>query len=250
LFILVLICFLSINTQAAMKSYEYLFQEGNRLYQQGEYEKALEKYNEIIKMNYESAELFYNIGNCYYKIGKNAKAILYYEKALKLKPNDEDANFNLQIANMRIIDKVQSIPELFYIAYFKKLCSYFTVWQLGIIELVLYLILVLAAIIFLLSKSGRVKRIVKIIGVVGGFLVIIFSSIFIYKIYLLEHDIKGVVMEVEVMVRSAPDESAIELFTVHEGLKVEVVNKSEGWYEVKLPDGKEGWLKASSIEII
>lgn len=252
IFIFVIFIFGSLLTQvnAAHNYYVYLFQEGNRFYQNGEYQTAIEKYNEILKMNYESPELYYNLGNCYYKLGKFSKAILYYERALKLNPNDEDIQFNLQIANMHIIDKVQKIPEIFYLHYLKKLCSYFSIYQLTLINMILYVIGIGIIIFYLVVKSLRAKVVFRRIGWIVGILFIIFVILFSYKLFLLVREVEGVVMEPEVMVRSAPEADSIELFVIHEGLRVSVINRRGNWVEIKLSDGKEGWVKASSIEII
>ncbi len=231
------------------KQCDYLFQEGNKLYQAGEYNRALEKYNEIVQMNYESAELYYNIGNCYFKLGKYAEAILNYERGLRINPNDEDIQFNLQMVNMHIVDKVQKIPELFYISILKKLCSKLTFNQLTIINVIMYILIIILIIMILFVKGIRLRSSLSVLIWIGGVLIMIFIGLFIYK-YIVMYEKEGIVMSPEVMVKSAPDMNAIELFAIHEGLKVNVLVKRGDWYEIKLPDGKEGWVKVNDIEII
>ena len=248
--IIFIIEILSTRINATANYSEYLFKEGNGFCQSGEYQKAIDKYNEILKMNYESPELYYNLGNCYYKLGKFSKAILYYERALKLNPNDEDIQFNLQIANMHIVDRVQKIPELFYIYYLKEFCSYFSIYQLTLISMILYILGIGILIFYLIARSLKMKVVFRRIGWVVGFLFIIFVILFSYKLFLLVHEVEAIVIEQEAMVKSAPEDNAIELFALHEGLKVGVTNRRGDWVEIKLLDGKEGWVKANSIEII
>src|SRR4051812_4383220 len=94
-----------------------LFNKGNTFYQKEEYDKAIEQYDKLLKQGYESSELYYNLGNSYYKTGNIPSSILNYERALKLSPSDEDIILNLKLANLKIIDKIEPLPQLFYIQW-------------------------------------------------------------------------------------------------------------------------------------
>ena len=61
-----------------------LAEEATKMYQEGDYQKAIDLYNEMLSDDMESATVYYNLGNCYYKQGETAKAILNYERALLL----------------------------------------------------------------------------------------------------------------------------------------------------------------------
>ena len=90
---------------------EDLFQEGNRFYQAGDYESALQSYRRILEMGHESGPLYFNMGNCTYKMQEIGRAVLFYERAKKLMPGDEDVRANLALANLAVVDKIEPQAE-------------------------------------------------------------------------------------------------------------------------------------------
>ena len=90
-----------------------LFIEANQQYNKGNYSFAISLYDSIIKNNLESSEIYYNLGNCYYKIQDWANAIWHYEKSLLLK-KDINTLENIELTKLRIKDKIQPLPQLFY----------------------------------------------------------------------------------------------------------------------------------------
>ncbi len=106
------------------------FQQGNEYYQQKHYDKAVETYEKLVQSGYEGTSLYYNLGNAYYRTGKVGYAILYYEKALKLSPGDDDIIHNLNIANLKIIDKVESLPEFFLFQWWEGLLAFFSSFRM------------------------------------------------------------------------------------------------------------------------
>jgi tetratricopeptide (TPR) repeat protein len=229
---------------------DYLFEQGNQFFQNGEYEKALNSYGEILQMGYESADLYYNMGNCHYKLGENARAILNYERALRIRPRDEDIRFNLQIANLSVTDKIQEIPELFYVRYYKQFRSLFSLRALTLISLIFYFFVIGSLVAWLLIRNRSVRRVLKAALIVFLIFFIVSSLTTVSKILSMKRRIEAVVMVQEVNVRSAPQDEATEIFTIHEGLKIRISNKRGDWYEIRLADGNEGWLPAKDVEII
>jgi len=90
---------------------EAIFNKGNQAYQDGKYDEALSNYR-ILEADFVSFELLYNIGNTYYKLENIPEAILFYERAKKIDPSNEDLKTNLQIANLKVIDKIDKLPTL------------------------------------------------------------------------------------------------------------------------------------------
>jgi tetratricopeptide (TPR) repeat protein len=229
---------------------DYLFQQGSGLYQKGEYEKALDSYGGILTMGYESAEVYYNMGNCYFKLGRNARAILYYERALRLRPRDEDIRYNLQMANLAVTDKIQAIPELFHVRAFKRLRSLMSLRVLTIFALILYFLTAAWAVFWMLARSRILRRVSRAAFLICLAFLILSSLTLVSKILSGSRNVEAVVQAGEVTVRSAPRDEATEIFTIHEGLKVRISDRREGWYEIRLADGNEGWLPAGDVEII
>jgi len=229
---------------------EYLFEQGNTFFEDQEYTQAIDAYEEILAMGYESAELYYNLGNAYYKTGKYAWAILNYERAMRLQPQDEDIRFNLEIARMTLVDEIPEIPKLFYVKYLKDVRAFFSLKILTYLTLAVYLLFIGCLILWLTLRSAFLRRMFRTASIIIGVFLVLFSLLFISKIHTTSSSVEAVIMSPEVYVRSSPTESGTNLFAIHSGLKVKIENQSNDWYEIRLPDGKEGWIESTHLEII
>ena len=229
---------------------DFLFQQGNEFYKAGDYEKAVGVYEEIVQMGYESAVVYYNLGNAYFKLRQNSRAILNYERALRLTPNDEDIRHNLQLANLAVVDKIPALPELFYIRAFRQFRDWFSLSVLTFLVICLYLFCVGVLIVRILSRQRRVQQIAIYTVAICGIPLLLFSFTLGSKIYHHHSHVEGIVMAERVDVLSAPSSDGTELFVLHEGVKVRIVNRTGEWVEIKLADGKEGWLPKEVLEVI
>ncbi len=227
-----------------------LLDEANKVYNEGSFEEAAQLYEKVVENGYESVEVYYNMGNAFFKQNKIAPAILYFEKAKKLEPNDEDINFNLKIANNRIVDKIENVPELFYIQWWNTLIYALTVDQWGLLSAIFFTMLLLMALIFLLSRVIWLKKIAFWFGVL-----FLTSSVSTYalanqKFNSFKNDNEAIVFTPTVTVKSSPTESSIDLFVIHEGTKVLLLDNVGTWYEISIANGSVGWIKADDIEKI
>ena len=114
-----------------------LFEQANTFYAKEKYEDAILLYDSIQKNNLQSTELFYNIGNAYYKLQDWPHCILYYEKALKLNENNEDALHNLELAQLKIVDKIESIPALPFEEWINSIVSFLKMDHWAILSILL-----------------------------------------------------------------------------------------------------------------
>jgi tetratricopeptide (TPR) repeat protein len=222
----------------------------NTAYNKMNYAKAIDFYQKFLSGGIESAQAYYNIGNCYFRTNEMGKAILYYEKAEKLNPADADIQFNLQLANQKITDKVTSDAPIFIYSDWKKFENKFTEKQWAIICISLLCLSLLLFALYLIASHILVRQ----ISFWSGF-VVIFLSLFTFYLAHQQYDIlnshdTAIVMAASVTVNGAPDEKATQLFVLHEGTKVWIV-KTEGlWTEIKLANGNQGWLISSDISAI
>jgi tetratricopeptide (TPR) repeat protein len=222
----------------------------NAAYNKANYIKAIAYYQKFLTGGIESAQAYYNMGNCYFRTNEMGKAILYYEKAEKLSPGDADIQFNLQLANQKITDKVSSDAPIFIYSDWKKFENKYTEKQWAIICISL---LCLSLLLFALYLSAA-NILLRQISFWSGFAIIFFSLFTFYVAHqqyelLNSHD-TAIVMTSTVTVNGAPEEKATQLFVIHEGTKVWVV-KTEGlWTEIKLANGNQGWLISSDISAI
>lgn len=229
---------------------DYLFTNGNRAYQAGDYQAAVQAYLEILATGYTSAALYYNLANAYFKAGDNARAILNYERAARLKPADEDTLFNLQVARLAVVDKIPELPELFWEKAIRSFRSRFSLDSLAVIILLLYFAFFGGLILLLLFRRKTMRRIVIPFMTLLGLVLLVFTFTFVSKALAQTRDAEAVITADQVDARSAPAENGTVIFTIHAGLKVKLIQHRGDWQEIRLPDGKQGWLPADTWEKI
>jgi tetratricopeptide (TPR) repeat protein len=227
-----------------------LFSQGNQRYSQGDYEGAIEAYEAILQQGFESWQVYYNLGNAYYKIGKLGKAILNLERARRLNPRDDDIQYNLDLANLKVVDRINAIPELFFVRWMKSLARLFSAATLGWTALVLYAVTVVLWITRLLATRGKLRSVMTVVVVPIVVLWVLAGSLAAYRVYLDRAEKFAVVMVDKVDVRSAPESSSTEVFVIHEGVKVRLDRQVQEWAKIRLADGKIGWIPVSAIERI
>jgi tetratricopeptide (TPR) repeat protein len=247
-FISVLFTLLSYN---AFCNENTAFLKGNEFYNKGEYSSAIQEYSKVIDSGVSSVELYYNLANSYYKNQQIAKAILFYEKARILAPGDENINYNLDLARSHTVDKINEVPQFFIRTWFYEFKNIFSSNQWAINALILFFISLTSLFIFYISGRSIIKKIFFWSGV------FIFLTAFLSMAnsISLAREIKkhayAIIINPTVTVKSSPEQSGSDLFVIHEGIKLRIVDDEvSGWYEVKLMDGNAGWIRREDVERI
>jgi tetratricopeptide (TPR) repeat protein len=224
--------------------------EANMLNGNGEYAKAIEKYNQIINTGVENSELYFNLGYAYYKSGELAKAILNFERAKLLSPNDKDINYNLELAYSQTVDKIDKVGDVFFIRWIKGIENKGNSDFWTVIFLVSFALLISCAGFYFFGKYMILRKTGFYLGL-GLILLTVMSLIFAInqKNELLDRK-NAIVFSQVVTVTSSPDERGTELVVLHEGTKVTIISRLGEWCEIQLSDGNVGWLKESNIEVI
>ena len=211
-----------------------IMEKGNAYYKNNQYQLAVDEYNKIIEQGYEGLSIFYNLGNAHYRLGHIGFAILYYEKALKLSPGDEDLKHNLAVANRSIKDKVDTLPPFFIFNIWEDLLASFSASGWTIVAYIIYIFLLLCIIAYFFSRNVNQQRISFFSAIGTGIiliLVIVLLSVKINK----EFKIKdAIILDSSVMVKSSPDSTSKDEFVVHEGLKVRLGNSKKCWTNLKI----------------
>ncbi len=222
----------------------------NELFIKSKYPEAAKAYEQILNNGFESYELYYNLGNSYFKQNKLKYAILNYERALVLNPNDDEIVYNLQICKEHTVDKIKEIPTFLVTDVYLAVSAWFTVDAWGWISLLFFIATLCMFSLFLYSGGILSKKI-------GFYSAILFVSLSIFTFAFattrhaqLTNVNFAIVFESPVDVKSTPSESGTNLFIVHEGLKVEIIEELSDWRRIKLSDGNEGWIKFKELEII
>lgn len=219
-------------------------------YNNGEFEYSANLYRNLFDNGYYSYELFYNLGNAYFKINKIGLSILFYEKAFLINPSDNDLKYNLELARTKIIDKPQEIKKSWLLQTWSKFKYIFNAKIWGILSISFFLLFFISIAFFLLSKRSLFKKIFFYFGII--LLIGTITTLFISREQYnqLTNNKFAIIMVPTVTIKSSPDNNSVNLFVVHEGTKVRISDNINDWVEIRLSDGKTGWIKLDNIEKI
>ena len=246
-FIIVLCASGVCQAQLTSVSYDNWFEDGNSAYSEGNYEQALTFYNSIVENGMESASLYYNMGNAYYKMKEYPYSILYYEKALKLDPSNEDIKTNLEIANMAIVDKITPIPQSFIARWWDGVGSAFSADGWAWLSIVVFALLLVCLFVFLMARRVGLRKTGFFVGLLAVLCLVVSLSFAIERQKDVKYQDEAIIMLPTAMVKSSPSENSVDLFVLHEGSKVRIMDGANGWSKIKIADGSVGWLQSDAM---
>ncbi len=227
-----------------------LFQKGNQLYAKAQYQQAAQTYQQLLKNGYTSAAVYFNLGNAYYKLEDFPSAILYYEKARKLSPNDQEININIQFANLKIADKIEPQPDFFVSRWWHNFILILSANTLSILSDLFFLGGFLLLIVYLFTNSILLKKTAFYIGFVGILVGLITIFMANRQVNYFNTHRQAIIFSSAITVKGSPDANAKPLFVMHEGTKVEVTQKNGNWIEIELPNGNSGWITVDNVRYI
>ncbi len=246
-----LICFPFFIFLFCSLSYSAEKQEADSLYAKGLYENALAIYHNILQQEGESPTLYYNIGNCYYRLNNLSYAILSYERAYLLDPSDTEIRTNLQFAQSKTLDKINNSTHTFSDNWWLHYISLydFKTWQ--IIGIIAFAMMLIGTLLHLFMAKRSIRKITFYTSSIFFFVVIISNLCAYLQHYALTHRTAAIIIAPSVVVKSSPSTSSSDLFMIHEGTKIEILDTAIApWCKVRLADGKQGWILNNVAEII
>jgi len=223
---------------------DQLFEKANKAYNNSDYTSAITLYDSILTIGLESSELYYNLGNCHYKAQDWANAIWHYEKSLKLEKNDKTIQ-NLEITNLKIIDRIEEIPQLFYKKWWSSFISIFNTFSWQLISI---LIIWLALIIKILSQFTNYKKEHFLSILYSLALISVFATYSSYQRNITKKE--AIIFTSSIVVNSAPTKKSTNLFTLHSGSKIEILDNIGEWINIKIANGSSGWIKESDCKVL
>ncbi len=227
-----------------------LWEQANAAYGAGDYAEAADLYRAILDKDLHSAALYYNLANALFKKGELGRAILYYNRALRLAPSDEDIRHNLEYAERMTKDNIESVPEFFLNSWLRTLRGSLSCTAWTALSLAMFAAMLALGSVYLLSQRIAARK-AGFYGMLAALTLFVATSLFAWseRRAILDRD-EAVVMGSAVSVKSSPDRSATDLFVLHEGTKVTVGATLDGWAEVRIADGNKGWIEIGRIERI
>ena len=246
-FILTAILFATFNLSAQ----DDLFKQANEAFTKNEFQEAAGLYEELLKANGESAIVYYNLGNSYYKLNKIALSILNYERALLLEPGNKDIRFNLEIARLKAVDRIEPVEDFFLTEWFRAIQNLMSTDAWSNFSIVCFILLIICLFLFFFSRRIFIKKLGFFIAM-GLMIGVCFGNIFAYnQKKKLTQRREAIIFAPTTTIKGSPDNSGTDLFILHEGTKVRLKNNLVGsWTEIETAGGDVGWIKSSEIEVI
>ena len=237
-------------TEPTTTDAEALWDMANTAYNEGNFEKAAATYEQILAQNLHSAALYYNLATAYFKQGELGKALLNYNRASRIAPGDEDIRHNQEYAEKMTKDSIEKIPEFFLTTWLRSVRGAMSCTAWTVLSIVMLAVALVMALLYLLAQRMSLRK-VGFYTMAMALLLFVATSIFaISERNQLVGRSEAIVMSTAASVKSSPDRSATELFVLHEGTKVRVGEVMDKWAEVRIADGRKGWIEIDRIERI
>ncbi|MBR5877003.1 MAG: SH3 domain-containing protein, partial [Alistipes sp.] len=154
---------------------------------------------------------------------------------------------NLEYAENSTKDSIEQIPEFFLTSWVKSLRNMMSSDGWTLLSILLFAMTLAAALFYLLAQRIATRKTGFYIMSLGAVLFII-TTLFAYneREAIISHN-EAIVMSSAVSVKSSPDRAATELFVLHEGTKLSIGERMSDWVEVRIADGRKGWIERSRI---
>lgn len=223
---------------------------GDSAYRVGNYTEAIDIYESVIAEGFTSANLYYNLGNAYYRDDQLGRAILNYNRALRLRPSMHDAKENLAIAESHTADRITQLPQLFIVRWVNTLTYNVSPLTWRIVLVLISILLAAAVVLFYLGRSVQVRK--------GGFISIIVAAILWIAVLALaiassnhrNSRSEAVILDAAITGKGSPEWQSADKLLLHEGTTVTILDTLSGWYKIRIADGTTGWCENQSIERI
>jgi len=242
------ILFLLVSFSTLAQNTNDLFSNANSLYKEGNYEEAIKLYKQIESQNIASSELYYNLGNCYYKLNKVAPTIYNYEKALQLNPLNEDAKNNLILAKRLTLDRIEALPKSVFQKFNENYLQKLTYNAWAIVTVVISFIASILFLLFYFAYSPNKKRLYFSTSIISFLLLIISITITYSQYSQSKNTVEAIIFTEEISIKNEPISDSDDVFSLHEGTKVFILDSVDNWKKIKLADGKIGWTQSKNLK--
>ena len=246
----ILLFFLFFIKTASAQDANTLLQQAADAYSNNDYRSAIDQYEQVLASGQHAFEVYYNLGNAYFKDNQIAPAILNYERAALLNPADADLQHNLSMAKSRTVDKINilAVPE--FVTGYKSFVNATPADRWGTWSVVAFVLMLIAIAKFLYFSKKWMKQVALVFALVLALLAVAFFFFGWQQSNWLNSRKEAIIFQPSITVTSTPDNSGEELFVLHEGTKVRVMERFRDWIRIRIGDGNTGWMpKAAAKEI-
>lgn len=238
------------------------------LYLKGDYREAADIYRSIIKSEGASAEIYFNLANACAQSNDLGNAILYYSRANRLDPGNQDIENNLRYFSSKVEDSnraelrgkkisVSPDPETFFESAHRLIAADVRSDTWAVIGIFCFILFIGGVAIYLFCGNVFLRK----IGFFGGISLFILSIVSVVFAFMsasyFESSDKAVLMTYKTELKIEPSADAKPASNLMcQGTVFEIVaeesdvNGKPSWYKVRLNANIEGWLKAENLVII
>lgn len=238
------------DDQVVVLTPEQLWDQANTAYINGDFHTAAQTYEQLLARGLTSVKLYYNLANAYFKEDRLGKAIVFYHRALRLAPGNEDIRYNLGVAEARTKDNIEQIPEFFLTTWMRDVRHTMSCTAWSILSLAMLCCALILFLLYLLAQRLSLRKAGFYGTLVAALLFALTTWFALGERREMLDDTRAVVMPASTAVKSSPDKSATDLFVLHEGTMVVITDRLDGWAEIMIADGKKGWIEGQKIETI
>lgn len=228
----------------------HLFEKGKDSYKEGDYQTAIQSWEEILQNEEASANLYFNLGNAYYKLNQIGPAIYFYEKALQLSPNDSDIKNNLAFAENARIDSIEPLPQSVFSKWYQNVMTVFSYDGWAIVSILFSIGFVVLFLLYYFSAREKPKRLFFGFSIGMLFLMALCLTMAFLSFNNLKQDRQAIIFSEEVEIKSEPSLGGNSIFRLHEGTKVRIIAQDGDWYRIRLADGKDGWISGEKMKLL
>jgi hypothetical protein len=241
---------LILTVPLSAQTVEQVFQGANEFYQAGKYQEASKEYERILKQGVMSAELYFNLGNSYYRNEQLARAILSYERAALLHPNDPDIEHNLKLAYLKTIDRIEPVLDMFLIQWMRSAGAWISAETGKLMFLFSWILLFGSLAGMFLVLRPEVVRVLRIVFFFSLVFVVFSALMMGMQSFQETAKDKAIITTQTITAKSSPDAKSVDAFVIHEGVKVKLTDAVGAWVKIILADGKVGWILSEQCERI
>ena len=239
------------SVQAQEPPARELLAEANARYERGEYAEAAQQYEALAERGYQDPAIYFNLGNAYMEGGDLGRAVLNYLRAEELSPRDPDIVSNLALARSRTVDLVQVEGDSLAASVSDFGRRWATTDEFGLAALLLWAVFGVATCVLILGSTARLKALLRGVAVAAFVLMLGCLTLTLSMLYSNPYENSGVVTVRTVEVLDGPGEQFSEVFALHSGAQVRIIDSRHGWVGISLPGGElRGWAPDYAIEAI
>ncbi len=247
----ILLILLLLSSSLFASAGEKEFFEANEYFNKGDYRKAIAVYEDLYSSGLGGVPLLYNTGCAYYRAGDLAKAMIWFQRAYRLDPDNPEVLHNIRLVTKFSVDKVTPVPKMFLLAAYDSVVLWYSPDTWGALVVLFFLLALGGFFLFRLAPVSSYRKIGFFALPVALILMVLTLTLTFSRIAVIDDASQAVIVAPKVSVQPSPGEGQKPLFDIHAALPVLIEGGAEnGWYRIILPDGREGWVLQNSIEVI